>query len=357
MINYYEAKNIGDLIIDEDTGYEGVGVLTEDDSQPYYYWYDPKNPHIVLPVIKLPSLNNDRIDFNLLSAKKNFNTGYLSLDFNVDNKFFYLKKNGENDYQKLFYPLDEDIDVFVNDELYDSFNFDSDNTEEDMIYHLDIKKDVNLENINIRFNSKDRNKSIKDLSEIQELNTTSESYYDIDFKDSETKKIINPIGVEDNNIFFETLTFSKMFDDVFKTPLTTNNLIYLDYKDDLNNYKWTVDSNIDATINLRGYEKNQKIKLTLDKIDDYNGYVFKSNNNFYYNEIDKKVHEGTSSKWINEKGVVIPWDYENNFGTISFVLHIRTYQEYNLNFKLHIGNEFPLRGEKGKYHFVEEKNE
>ena len=357
MFSYYDARNVGDLILDEESGLQGKGVLVKDDDQPHYYWYNPDYPHIVLMPNQLPSMNKDRIDFNLINAKKNFNTGYLSLDFNIDNKFYFLKRVGEYEYNKNSSELDESIDVFINDELYDTIDFKSESEEDDMLYHIDIEQDVSLKNINIKFISKDKKNKLEDISEIQNLNTSRKSSYNINFKESTTEKIVNPIGWVNKKMVYETLTFTKMFSDSYKSPLTTNNLIYLDYKDDLNNYQWTLDQHIDATLNLKGYEDNQKINLDLDDLNVKNKYTYNTQDKFYYDEEKEKVYKGENQKYLNEEGIVLPWDFENNNGNLYFDLNIKTYQEYTIHFKLKIGNEFPLRGKKGRYSFKGGNNE
>ena len=349
--NYYEAKEVGEIIKDDESIYSAIGVLTDGDDQPYYYWYDPDNPNIVLPISSMPSMNKDRIDFNLIDAKKNFTTGYLSLNFTIDDKFFWLKRIGEKEFQKNDNGLKENISVFVNDELYDTIEFNPENCDEDLIYHLDVKKDVNYENINIKFVSENI-MNVDVITEVINLNTSNETNYSFDFNDSLTEKIISPIGFVDDNLIFETLSFTKMFDNLYKSPLTTNEIISMDYVDSLNKYQWTLENHIEATLDLGGYKENQKINFSLSQDDEGESTYF-TNDKFYYNEDNKKVYSGLSEDYLNEEGIVLPWDLRNNKGTLEFALSFKTYQDYHINFKLNIGNEFPLRGKDGKFYFKE----
>ncbi len=226
-----------------------------------------------------------------------------------------------------------------------------------MVYHLDIDDNVSLSNTNIRFISKDSKNISSDLSEVINLNTSNKIDYDINFENSNTEKIVSPIGINNNEVIFETLTFNKMFVNQFKYPKTINDVMSLEYDDDLNHYNWTIPKNIVASMYFDGYIDKQKINLTLNEEEGSDRSFYETNDKFYYDEKKKKVIAGTNENYLNEEGIVMPWDELDNKGKLFFSIDIKTYQEYNIDFELNLGNKKPLRGKEGEYFFKEINNE
>jgi len=62
-------------------------------------------------------------------------------------------------------------------------------------------------------------------------------------------------------------------------------------------------------------------------------------------------------KYLNEKGIILPWDEKNNNGKIFFDLKINTYNKYIFHIQMHIGNLYKLRGKDGRYQFQKANNE
>ncbi len=145
----------------------------------------------------------------------------------------------------------------------------------------------------------------------------------------------------------EVFTMTKLFENQYKYPTTTNDLIKLDYQRGVSQQPPVItDTIISAELDIPGVEPTS---IEVKKRYEGNSVIFYVDENMYYDDESELVYIGkTEDGPINEKGLVLPWDTASK-GTIKFTFHIDSFQEYEFNVELKVGNERPLRGNGGKY--------
>lgn len=149
---------------------------------------------------------------------------------------------------------------------------------------------------------------------------------------------------------YETFKFEKLFKNSYDYPTTTKDLLKVTYKADEEKLFPDIIESTSATVNIDGYPKDE---FVLKKKYQNNSIIFYIDEQMYYDYENENVELGYSSDgFINENGLVLPWD-DKVSGTINFSFESETYQKYNFNIELKIGNENYLRGSNGKYEIVE----
>ncbi len=189
--------------------------------------------------------------------------------------------------------------------------------------------------------------------EYYKINNDREAYHYVDFNDSLEQQIVLPIGKTANKTRYETFTFTKLFPNTFDSPKEIDDLLEVKYHDPINNLSPQLSAKPETIVSFnKGYSDEYIINTTWNKVGE-NDYILSVEDQFYYNEHQKSVYQGSSNKYANENGVIIPWDYENNYGEINIGLEIETYDQQFFQLKLPIRNRYKLSGnQNARYYFI-----
>lgn len=182
--------------------------------------------------------------------------------------------------------------------------------------------------------------------------TNQESFYNITFNGSSMNKTISiPYYWEGVEKKWESFTFDKLFENYYKYPTTTKDLLRVSYSDGVNTT--FPDNEISSTlkINIENYPVKE---MQLKKRYEGNDVIFYVDDDMHYDYENEVVVNGVSDneKFTNEKGIVLSWDEVLN-GEIEFTFTATTYKEYMFDVKLKIGNTNKLRGNGGLYEIEE----
>ncbi len=190
-------------------------------------------------------------------------------------------------------------------------------------------------------------------AEYYKINNNRKSYHYVNFNDNLEQKIILPIGKTLDKTRYETFTFTKLFPNNFESPQEIDELLEIKYYDPINNLDPQLIAKPETMITFNnGYYDKYQINTTWTKVDQ-NDYILSVEDQFYYNEHQEIVYQGTSNKYANETGVIIPWDYENNYGEINIKLELQTYDQQFFELKLPIKNKYKLSGnQNAQYYFT-----
>lgn len=182
--------------------------------------------------------------------------------------------------------------------------------------------------------------------------TDQDSIYNVTFNGTDMNKTISiPYYWEGEEKKWERFTFEKQFDNYYKYPTTTKDLLRVSYTDGVNNS--FPDNEITSTlkIDIANYPIDE---IELKKRYEGNDVIFYVDENMYYDYESETVVKGISEdgKFTNEKGIVLSWDEILN-GELKFTFTATTYKDYTFNASLKIGNTNKLRGDDGKYEIEE----
>lgn len=184
------------------------------------------------------------------------------------------------------------------------------------------------------------------------LPTNQDSLYNVSFDGTTTNETISiPYswdGGENNK--WEQFRFEKLFENTYKYPTTTKDLLMVSYTDGYTNEFPDNEIKTDLSIEIEDYPIET---LPLKKRYDGDHLIFYVDENMYYDYQNEEIIIGESNgKFENEKGLVLPWDKITN-GNLNISFSVKTYKEYTFNVQMKIGNLNKLRGDGGKYEIEE----
>lgn len=178
-----------------------------------------------------------------------------------------------------------------------------------------------------------------------------ETFFDVNFNSSPEQTIKVPYEYfMGEPTKYEEFTFYKLFEDSYKYPTTTTDLMTLSYTNGFTFNPPTLENTfVTANLQINGFEFDDiKIKHRIEE----NKIIFYVDESMYYDQDEEMVVLGMSSDDINENGIVLPWDSNSN-GTLTFSIELETHQHYTFNIEMKIGSDNALRGEGGKFEVEE----
>lgn len=350
-------------------------ISREIENQMYWLYYEEIDigtgkPYIIFTNDMLtPFWEEEKLTVEISNVEREKYNDTINIDYSIKNDYqtifpMYPSGDIENIYGEMKLNglwVDEEVTILVNGDEEESF---------DIILSPGKEKNGTISlvgeyvysDISIEFIFEDI-KSIKcngqfyypnNLKKEIILDTSVPDEIDINFNNN-TEVITNIIS-EGTNSKKETISFTKIVKDIEDYPKTINQLFKMEYRIDgeLTNLK--ISENIEAQIYMNGINE-EYIKIDIDN-ESEGIYVFEINTLMYYDQENKVVEEGSSyGEYLDESGLVIPWDYEDNRGQIKFNLSIKTYTPMNFKFEINFGNENRLRGEGGEFYFSQIKYE
>lgn len=396
--NYLEVKFIGDLPSDllyaqnSDLHFEyEVITATGDkckhfdffgDSYEYdgkYYWinyivWHNKENSIGEPLITPPPLamspiySCERWKISIKSIERIYGSEEIDIDLNlspIEHYFLLTNYRGELEIFDVVPKIDEYFDILLNGEIiseniyiYKDYNeFPHEGFDFNLIISGDEVFKNNVISVNSTSNVIDWHEGTgefktypMDLSRKIIIESNLTSMYELYFIENNEFTIENTFGYYNNTKKIEKITFTKLFNNEYEFPTTTNDLLKMTYYNSDNlSFPIINENEIQGTIKINGYENNEiNIKTRIED----ESYIFYTDDQMFYDQDSEIVRDGESKNNFNENGLVLPWDYSSS-GTIEFSFNFFTYQPYNINVILEIGNENPLRGENGKYQIIE----
>ncbi len=181
------------------------------------------------------------------------------------------------------------------------------------------------------------------------LPTGEERVYDISFSDDlEERNISIPTHWENGEITETTnFTFEKLFNNSYRYPDTaTTDLLKLKFDNGTLNTFPISNLNAVASIQMENYPFDEfEVKSRMDG----NDVILYTDKTMYYDYINQSIEAGSSNgEFEDVQGLILPWD-STAHGYIYLTLFVNTYDDYQFNFELEIGNDNKLRGDNGKY--------
>ncbi|BDU67568.1 MAG: hypothetical protein TYPL_2210 [Candidatus Tyloplasma litorale] len=348
------------------SNYDFHGYSIEYEGEFYWVNYIEDENGNIYPDIFLinPIYNLARWNLNIKSITRDLKNDKMIIEYNIQPlRHFFLVGGNENDlkiYDAIPYYLDS-INIYWNSKriFYWYFNIYYNQAKPDgysRSYEVtgeDVYKDNTLTLVaksDFNFNINGNKNYVKDYTQTIFIDSGINMYYDIEFIDDESVIIENPY-LYNEETKTEKITFTKLFNNTYEYPQTTVDLLKLEYSDDDLSILPILNSSFyEAKININGYENNDiKIKVR----EENNSYIFYVDDQMYYDQSECIVKDGVTDKYINENGIVLPWD-ESSSGKITFTFDLYAHQPYEFNINLNIGSNNSLRGENGKYYFIEE---
>ncbi len=180
--------------------------------------------------------------------------------------------------------------------------------------------------------------------------------YDVDLNNG-IKSVNVPYEIVDEKINYETFTFYKLIPSEIKYPISIIPLVLITYEnkfDDFNEVEFDVIQ--DLSINLSGVVDDIELNLEIKNIAD-NVWVVYINDNTYFDLEQRETMQGKSNYFYTSKGLLLPFDYSNNYGDISFSIKISSYFDllFNVSLPFKIINSYS-NGINPKHKFIEKDN-
>ncbi|NQX83426.1 MAG: hypothetical protein HRS50_01770 [Mycoplasmataceae bacterium] len=323
----------------------------------YYWLYDNKKQTIDYPYI--PGLIDDWVNFSIKKVERKKLVDEIEITANLHYADdYYTWNNGK--ITTIEYKKRSNINILVNGININKF-FIIDDKKFNFEFKFSVIGKQVFNNMNLTFEFENLDEAFPASSSIcieQDifLNLKTDTEIDANFLEGEKITIYSPIKYdgESNEYSFEEINLEKKFDDKFNYPTTINNLVDFYYDDNTTEF---IPANIIidySIIEMVGYYDEE---LVIDVFHKENKYQFLNNTPMYYDEEINQVKKGNSGgKYLDEKGIVLPWDISNNEGVIKFNIKFKTYYNYKINLTLKIGNILSLRGEEGRFEFIEVNN-
>ncbi len=396
------GENMSSFDFEEEIEYYMGYSIAGDDGNNYwtynYYiesegtWYPAMYPY------QLPQTYFEPYDVKLQKVYRDTSNGNINIDIKIktnypEYSFLFNEDSGKYeifDLPPFFMDGDNSIEFWVNDEEYEG-NI-SINEFNDLINTELLLYDAYLSFPNVEVVKKEKmfdwSKISLEVGWDQYLGKTFDVRYEISRNQSLTTtvggEILNPvknqegifsipkIGVDDYYLRFdgslveevdipylwndgeivssERITFKKLFDNSYKYPETTKDLLEISYTDGLNTALPSNEISTKAKVKINDYDEYE---INIKKRYDGNKLIIYSDEPMYYDYINEEVKIGNSSgAFLQEQGVVLPWD-ESSIGEISFEFYINSKSPRTFHLKLPIGSTNKLRGINGKYQIVE----
>ncbi len=331
------------------TGGVTLKIKIESNYPSYGNWYNKETGKTELSFTPNPELRNTQF----LSLYINDDTTplytYNMQEHRPDN-FLFFKKEGENFWdQELVYVPEWNQPKYIEVEIPPEMSYDP-------LY-------VNVSAIEQKKEITGPGPHVNDVDVYRRPNTSEnfiiplkqQNNFEVNFINSDTCTISVPYEIRDGVVTKkEEFKFKKLFNQ-YKYPTTTRDIFSLEYSKGSgpeipahfnNEYKAKVDIN-----GVNTSEVTIKTRVEGGRL------IFSIDDHMYYNTDKKVVEKGiTNEGYLNEEGLVLPWDYSSK-GTIKFEVELQTHQTYTFDVNMSVGSERPLRGKGGEFQFVEVSNE
>lgn len=325
----------------------------------YFFEYNEETYHT--PGKYVPGYQDNRVHFKINNISRNIQSDSMLIDLDIVYRplFYPDYIEGYGWIMQTVYDFDNQlIDIYINDELYEEFELDVDYYGNENIenFQFEISGDVVFDNIDMVINTTTNNDKDYHGEVINEqflIQSDINEFLDIDFNDTQKYEIIRPISYDyvNKEYEYEYLTLSKLFPNTYKYPTTTKNLMTMKYWNDVENLELSIPNSIEAEITSDFYNvENIEIKTNYDSTN--NEWMFYIDESFYYDELNQEIVSGKSNFYLNENGLVLPWD-KSSKNSIYFELNTKGYTPYNFRINLSFANQFSLRGKNGKYEIKE----
>lgn len=181
----------------------------------------------------------------------------------------------------------------------------------------------------------------------------NQSSIDINFNNSLIQNIFLPTSYNNSKIIGEEITFLKPFKNNLKYPKNIKILLVAKYDQNKNKNSLIIDEISEGKIYLDGLSDNYlSFKINLLKKGDY--FIFYVDDLFNYDLEKNLTSKGYKENSYEKNAIILPWDYENNSGYITFNFKTTSYikREFNVYLPIYINSS--LRGNNdSKYHFEE----
>lgn len=350
------------------TKYTMEGVDVEGETRPvWWYYYEGFPEYPISDPLSLPYYKTDRWTIEVEQAERLYDEGKVSIDFKFTNNFYYLGKNKDinSEIKKFDFRIDDQIKMYVNDKQVDEQFVYTEKYGEEFTYNYTTDFDATKEDFTVSFiavtsdsvtgDGFEEGDDNKEFRKDFQFDTSNQTEHDFYLSEADETEFINPIGYDNGKYINESFKFRRIARDEYLFPETTKDLFYFTYT------KAGVPTNLGIEMSkeakLIDFEHINDsaigIELTNTEPGNYKVSVIEK---MYYNEVTKEVNEGTSANFITEQGLVLPWDYYDNQGTLSLELNMQTYQKHQFSIKMNLGNMFRLRGEGGRFNFEDLTN-
>ncbi|BDV02583.1 MAG: hypothetical protein HPAVJP_4720 [Candidatus Hepatoplasma vulgare] len=181
----------------------------------------------------------------------------------------------------------------------------------------------------------------------------NQSVININFKNSLVQNIFLPTSYNNSKVEGEEITFLKPFKNNLDYPKNIKVLLIMKYDQNKNKNNLILNDISEGQIYLNGLSNEYlSFKVNCLKKDDY--FIFYVDDLFNY-DLEENITSKGSKKYSYEKNsIILPWDYENNNGYITFSFKTTSFiqREFNIYLPININNSL-RNGNNSKYSFKE----
>lgn len=353
------------------------------DGQCVYTWYvddsDTNNPANLVQLNKTPYYKDGVFDVTLKSIKYNYSTlgftlyfdliynhyeslnvniidnpqsgGYLNCESEIVGNYCIASNSG------IVYNLS--LEVFVNGVSAFTWNENELNPADDPVpynqtYSLTFTNTTvnpSTENINIEFvityDGQGQDVVRYTESETYTINSTISTLHTINLETvGETYTISNPISYDyvSQTYTYETIKITNETQNVSENVYGITEVITVEYNDPLNNTIITLNQPVTITVNMEGFDEAFTFNATWRQ-NETNSYTLVVDDMFHYDTSANLMMNGLSNTYQSFTDVLImPLDYSNNQGTLSFNFQTSTYADVTYEITIPIGNINSYKG-------------
>lgn len=331
------------------TGAVELEIKIESNYPSYGNWYNEETGKTEISFTPNPEFRNTQLLSLYLNGNATPLYTYDMMEHRPDN-FLFFEKQGDNFLnQKLVYVPEWNEPKYVKVEIPPEMSYDPLYVN---VSAIEQKEEITGPGLNV--DDVDVNRR-PDTSENFIIPLKQQNNFDVNFINSDICTVSIPYEIRNGVVTKEEeFKFTKLFNQ-YKYPNTTRDLFSLEYSKgsgpEIPNY---FNNGYKAKVNINGVNANEvSIKTRVEG----KRLIFSVDENMYYDTDNSVVEKGiTNEGYLNEEGLVLPWDYPSK-GTVQFKVEIQTSQTYTFNINMSIGSDKPLRGKGGEFQFVEVRNE